>query len=553
MDTEKDGALRDVFLWKVLEQFEGLSRRIGEPFRAKAEQGDNGETILSVWQEGEDEAVLRVTASFDDSDAARRGWDQKLSLVVVWKGEATEMLVLGWSGGTPDIERGLDSLADRAEGEYPMGKVVQALRADVDASLKLLAAPASRSVALRSGFGTAPVVYASLKPVEPARACRMLDVESVPVTEKGVEVSRPADARLKGRIPSLDELKERLIAETFEAMQHELLRKEAGLAGAGILPAAKANFIEAVEWAMLGVAYAVDAVTSRTAIGSFIPGEASWLYGLVGPVLIGGLASLAKSKTDKAAAFGLMASWALAVGLVTASDKNYLDGAQAWFPKGEAVLAHQEALSIARLDKAAAEKEVARLESKPGISTTAVVAEARKRWQAKELKEEAKAEKTEAAAALTSAKAVLKRESGRVVHEESELNKPLLADQSRSEAWRALFAILTIINFAGPYAISRVVEKWRHDHATAKSDAEDSHYAREGAKVLRGSRPAQKARAMQLFGGAVDKLAKEGMPGELLNELNGADVAAAAAERLDRSVNAQKFRPKLRLWGADRS
>ncbi|MGA7329447.1 MAG: hypothetical protein WBX25_34435 [Rhodomicrobium sp.] len=58
---------------------------------------------------------------------------------------------------------------------------------------------------------------------------------------------------------------------------------------------------------------------------------------------------------------------------------------------------------------------------------------------------------------------------------------------------------------------------------------------------------------MQLFGDAVAKLAKEEIAIERLSELNGAVVAAAAAERFDRSVNVQKFRPRLRLWGADKS
>src|SRR5262249_49160743 len=154
-------------------------------------------------------------------------------------------------------------------------------------------------------------------------------------------------------------------------LQHELLSREAAVRSAGVLSSVKANVLEALEWAMLGTAYAVDAVTSRTAIGTFLPGDASWLYGLVGPVLIGGLGSLARGRVDRTAAFGLMASWALFVGLVTASDETYLSGAQAWFPKGEIVRTHEQALALARLDQAAAEKEMARLEAKAGTNVTA--------------------------------------------------------------------------------------------------------------------------------------------------------------------------------------
>jgi hypothetical protein len=85
------------------------------------------------------------------------------------------------------------------------------------------------------------------------------------------------------RTSSVEELKEMLIAETFEALQHELLSREAEVRGARGLLAVKANVVEALEWAMLGTAYAVDAVTSRTAIGTFLPGNASWLYGLSVP------------------------------------------------------------------------------------------------------------------------------------------------------------------------------------------------------------------------------------------------------------------------------
>jgi hypothetical protein len=299
--------------------------------------------------------------------------------------------------------------------------------------------------------------------------------------------------------------------------------------------------------------YAVDAVTNRTAIGTFIPGNASWLYGLVGPVVMGGLSSLAKSKLDKGLAFGLMASWAVAVGLVAASDKSYLDGAQAWFPKGEEVVALRETVSIAHGDLAAAEKELMRLESKPGVNVTGTIATARRRWQAEDLKKSAKQEKDEAEAKLAAAQAKAKAERERVVREEGKLERAILKDPSRGEAWNALFAIFAVINFVGPYAIGRVIEKWRREHGAAKAEAQEGHYAREGAKILRETRAAQKAHAMQFFGPAVEKLLQRGVSAELLNGIDGAEIAGAAAERFDRSVNAQKFRRGLRLWGPSRS
>ena len=51
-----------------------------------------------------------------------------------------------------------------------------------------------------------------------------------------------------------------------------------------------------------------------------------------------------------------MACWALAMATITASDKAYLDGAQEWFPKGAAVLAHEKVLAAAKQDQAGAEQ-----------------------------------------------------------------------------------------------------------------------------------------------------------------------------------------------------
>jgi hypothetical protein len=311
--------------------------------------------------------------------------------------------------------------------------------------------------------------------------------------------------------------------------------------------------VELLEWAMLGVAYAADAVTSRTAIGAFLPGNVSWLYGLVGPVLIGGLGMLAREKVDRIAAFGLMGGWALFVGLVTASDETYLSGAQAWFPKGETVLAHEQALARARLDQAAADKEVTRLEGQTDVNVAAAVTVARRRWQAEELRKAADAEKHDIKQDLQDAKASLKKAGGRVVSEEAALKKAISEDWSRLEGWGALFAIFTLINFAGPYAISRVLGKWREDHASAKADAAAGHYTRASAKLLRGSRGAQKARAMRLFTEAIEKIGKEGMQIDVLNEINGAEVAASAAERFDRSVNPDKYRPRIGFLGLNRN
>jgi hypothetical protein len=175
------------------------------------------------------------------------------------------------------------------------------------------------------------------------------------------------------------------------------------------------------------------------------------------------------------------------------------------------------------------------------VNVTAAFIGARPRWQAEEIKKAAEAEKREATEALEKTKATLKDASGRLVREEPALRKSMLKNAPRREAWSALFAIFTIINFVGPYAISRLLEKWRSDRASAKVDAEVGHHARVSGELLRGSRGTQKSRAMRFFAAAIDKLSKEGMPVDVLNQIKGAEVAAAAAERSDRNVNPGRF------------
>ncbi len=47
---------------------------------------------------------------------------------------------------------------------------------------------------------------------------------------------------------------------------------------------------------------------------------------------------------------------------------------------------------------------------------------------------------------------------------------------------------------------------------------------------------------------AMDGLTQEGVPAEVLEHLNAAEHASAAVDRFDRTVNADKFRRRLRLW-----
>ena len=187
------------------------------------------------------------------------------------------------------------------------------------------------------------------------------------------------------------------------------------------------------------------------------------------------------------------------------------------------------------------------------LGLLAVMTHAPSAWKPPASDQAAEVEKREVGQAFENAKGSLKDAGGRVVREEAALRKALMEDSSRREAWDALFAIFTIINFAGPYAISRVLGKWRNERTSAKAEAEAGYHACEGAKLLRGSRDAQKTGAMRLFAAAIERLSRDGIASDVLNQINGAEVAAGAAERFDRSVNPGKYQPRTRFFGLNRS
>jgi hypothetical protein len=292
--------------------------------------------------------------------------------------------------------------------------------------------------------------------------------------------------------------------------------------------------------AMLGTAYGVEAKTNQIAVASFLGGGgASWLYGLVGPVLIGGLAALSKSRLGKGAAYGLLMSWALAMASITASDKGYLDRAQGYFPKEASVLALEQAVGAARVRKDAANAELKRLGA-PAKGTSELLAEAKKRWQAAEIEWAAKreAELREKVRARAGKAAI---EAGVALSEdELRLRDALLNDPSRAWAWRVLFAIFAVINLAGPLAIARVLEQWRADHIEARASARDGHKKKAAAALLRGSRSAQQAHAMLLLRALIEELKRGGAAPELIAELDLVEVGRKAAERFDRGVNARR-------------
>jgi hypothetical protein len=106
-----------------------------------------------------------------------------------------------------------------------------------------------------------------------------------------------------------------------------------------------------------------------------------------------------------------------------------------------------------------------------------------------------------------------------------------------------------IINFA--YAISRVLGKMAERTCEAKADTATDHQGARRGETF--ERVARKADAMQLFGYVMDelskRLAKGGIALDFLGEIDGAEVAtAAAAKRFDRSINPGEYRLRERFF-----
>lgn len=273
----------------------------------------------------------------------------------------------------------------------------------------------------------------------------------------------------------------------------------------------------------------VEAKTNQIAVSTLLgTGAASWLYGLVGPVLIGGLAFLSKSKLGKSAAYGLMMTWALAMASITASEKSFLDRAQGYFPKQAVVLTHEQAVAAARLRKEAADAELNRL-SVPLKGTSELLADAEKRWQAAEIRRAAEREGALREKDRARARQAMIEAGVALNGEELRLREALLNDPSRASAWWTLFAIFGVINLAGPLAIARVLEQWRSDHTEAAASARDGHRKKSEAALLRGSRSAQKAHAMLLLPALLDGLKREGVAPKVIAELDLGEISQKAA------------------------
>jgi hypothetical protein len=194
MSDARDSARRDRFLSKLLEQFEALAGAVDGPWRVEAFQLEN-EVVLAIAEQNGDDR-LRVAARFDDAAAGRPGFRELLKLTVEEQGEKTEMLMLGWSSSVPDVDRGLDSLADHSDGVYRMGQVVQALRRDIALSLGWPRAGASlprREERQETQAGTAGAAERNEEPVPTTwRAAAKTVVVPGPAPQAKIELLQAA-------------------------------------------------------------------------------------------------------------------------------------------------------------------------------------------------------------------------------------------------------------------------------------------------------------------------------------------------------------------------
>jgi hypothetical protein len=304
---------------------------------------------------------------------------------------------------------------------------------------------------------------------------------------------------------------------------------------------------------MLAAAFAAEAQTNQIAVSSFLGTDtgamvSGWVYGVMGPIVLGGLAALSPPGLAKRSAYTLLLGWSLAMASITASNKTFLDQAQAYYPKGAAVLAQERKVAATQVRKQAADAELKRLNA-PAPAASQLLAAAKRRWMADRIKDTATLEATQLKNDRQQARQTAIEAAVALGQEEIQLRDTLLDDPSRTWAWATLFAIFAVINLAAPLAITRVLEKWRSDHPQAVAEAQARYLSHFKVNLSRGSRARQQAQAMLLLPPLIEELAREGILPEVIARLDHCEIAQKAAEHFDRAVNPRRTR---RFFGLGR-
>jgi hypothetical protein len=227
-----------------------------------------------------DGVLPRLVAAFGDDRDGEPAGSERVILYVDTGEERRTLLTLAWRDA-PSLEeaaaiqhrlaaleartderlplerRGLNAPADVRTGRYANGDLVRPLAGD----LKRSAAQASRALDQPHGL-------AAIEPPRPAstRAPRRAETDN----DSGRRAQQaPLVVHIETQRANVSEL---LVSRLMQAMQRDLAEAESHFVGPGVAASARGRVGRAMEWAMIGTAYGVEAKTNQIAVSSFLGG-----------------------------------------------------------------------------------------------------------------------------------------------------------------------------------------------------------------------------------------------------------------------------------------
>jgi hypothetical protein len=428
------------------------------------------------------------------------------------EGKASELLVLGWKESAPDLDKGLDSAADHAEGEFAgaMGKVVELLRDKLGEALKPQPVSVSRALARTTQREQVPVIDTSFEPVRSVPRAERVPERKDERRSGAASSPEPDMELLRHALDSLPEMEALHAREIFGAFikaagSRSPLRQgdvaafvqggleelhafqEAYLEGRSPLTQAGVGLKGWMLIGALAVAMGAETMTGIFGFGPIIGHsiEALPLAGVGSFLIGGGLLPMAETDKERRRIVAVAVAWALAVSSLSAKNDRLAEPAQGLFVLGE------------KASKAQSRAEATQLE------LDAIGAQLRY----------ARDEKTKSRDAYLSAKknrpAVLDKAAGdekALVLEEKAARKAwvdakdakrdaMKSDPSRLYAEGVVFVICSILNAAGPVFIGQYLSRVDKDHSSALGRARRRRHVERKARALRRSDSAQKQRA----------------------------------------------------------
>lgn len=192
MDPEFLSSIREMFLWDVYPQLQELAGEVKPPWTADLWE-ENNEVGLAITQDGA--AVLSFTVSFEHKGDGEEAPELRAWLVVERGGNTDGFLSLVWRETVPERGKGLNSRADRFEGDYvdAKGAVVDVLRRKLKDAL-----PTQTAVDIRPPLGRmiAPV-RAAVPRIREAMRTEGTALSGVTGSSAGETLNRFADLTLR--------------------------------------------------------------------------------------------------------------------------------------------------------------------------------------------------------------------------------------------------------------------------------------------------------------------------------------------------------------------